>query len=183
MASIKYLALLRGINVGGKNIIKMADLKACLEELRLDAVSTYIQSGNVIFQSDEPDKLELERTIESTLSKAFNSSSAVVVLSHRELRQVVKRAPEGFGEEPDQYRYDVAFLKEPLTAKEILNQLSLKEGVDQAHAGKRALYFSRLTSRATESRLSRLASLPIYPQMTARNWNTTSKLLALLDEE
>lgn len=182
MGCIKYLALLRGINVGGKNVIKMADLKTCLEEMRLVGVSTYIQSGNVIFQSAEPDKLKLERKIERTLSKAFHYSSVVVVIPHGQLRQIVERAPEGFGKEPDQYRYDVAFLKEPLSAKEILGQLSLTEGVDQAYAGKLAFYFSRLTSRATQSRLNRITSLPIYQQMTIRNWNTTSKLLALMEK-
>lgn len=183
MGCVKYLALLRGINVGGKNIIKMADLKTCLEEMRLVGVSTYIQSGNVIFQSAEQDKLKLERKIERTLSKSFNYSSVVVVIPHRQLRHIVERAPEGFGQNPDQYKYDVAFLKEPLTATEILGQLGLKEGVDQAYAGKLAFYFSRLTSRATESRLNRIASLPLYQRMTFRNWNTTSKLLALMEED
>ncbi len=183
MGSIKYLALLRGINVGGKNIIRMADLKTCLEEIGLAGVSTYIQSGNVIFQSAERDKHKLEREIERTLSKAFNYASVVVVCPHRQFRQIVERAPTGFGREPDQFKYDVAFLKEPLTATEVLKQVSLKEGVDQAHAGKLAVYLSRLTSRATQSRLNKIASIPIYQQMTLRNWNTTSKLLALMDED
>jgi hypothetical protein len=69
-----------------------------------------------------------------------------VVVPHRLLRQVVERAPQGFGSQPDQYKYDIAFLKEPLTPAEVLKQVRLKEGVDQAHAGKRAFYFSRLTS-------------------------------------
>ncbi len=109
MTVVKYLALLRGINVGGKNVIKMADLKACFDELRFSNVKTYIQSGNVIFQSAKQDELKLEKRIEKALSKAFNYSSLVVVIPHRKLRQIVERAPQGFCTQPDQFKYDVAF--------------------------------------------------------------------------
>jgi uncharacterized protein (DUF1697 family) len=181
MAPAHYLALLRGINVGGKNIIKMADLKDCFEGMNLTDVATYIQSGNVVFRSPARDKRRLAEQIEKRLSERFNYSSLVVVVPHRELLDIVESAPTGFGSEPDKYRYDVVFLKEPLTPAEVMEQVSLKEGVDQAYAGKLAFYFSRLTSRAVQSRLNRIASLPIYKYMTIRNWNTTTKLLALMD--
>jgi uncharacterized protein (DUF1697 family) len=182
MAPVHYLALLRGINVGGKNIIKMADLKACFEGMNFSDVATYIQSGNVLFRSPARDKRRLAEQIEKRLSERFNYSSLVVVVPHRELLDIVESAPGGFGSEPDKYRYDVVFLKEPLTPAEVMEQVSLKEGVDQAYAGKLAFYFSRLTSRAVQSRLNRIASLPIYKYMTIRNWNTTTKLLALMDQ-
>jgi uncharacterized protein (DUF1697 family) len=182
MTPVYYLALLRGINVGGKNIIKMADLKASFDGMDFSDVATYIQSGNVLFRSAEKDKRKLAAQIEKKLSERFSYSSLVVVVPHRELQKIVKSAPGGFGSEPDKYRYDVAFLKDPLTPAEVMKQVSLKEGVDQAHAGKLAFYFSRLTSRAVQSRLSRIASLPIYRFMTIRNWNTTTKLLALMDQ-
>lgn len=107
----------------------------------------------------------------------------MVDIPQRKLRQIVERAPQGFGTQPDQFKYDVAFLKEQLTPEEMLKQVSLKEGVDEAHAGKVAFYFSRLTSRATQSRLNRIASLTIYLRMTIRNWNTTTKLLALMEQK
>ncbi len=97
------------------------------------------------------------------------------------MRAIVDRAPKGFGTQPDQYRYDVIFLKPPLTAKTALKSLSMKEGVDRGWAANGVLYFSRLTSRATSSRLNRVVGLPIYQQMTIRNWNTTTKLRELLD--
>ena len=182
MKSVKYLALLRGINVGGKNVIKMADLKICFEEMRFSNVSTYIQSGNVMFQADESDKQKLERRIEKAMSQSFNYSSVAVVIPHFQLRQIVELAPQGFGSQPDQYKYDVAFLKAPLTPVNVLEQVSLKEGVDQAYAGKLAFYYSRLSSGAAQSRVNRIAALHIYQQMTIRNWNTTTKLLARMDE-
>lgn len=181
MAIGRYLALLRGINVGGKNIIKMADLKACFEDMQFTNVATFIQSGNVVFQSKKSDTSRLESMIEKALRKAFHCSSMVVIVSHRQLQNIVKLAPEGFGSEPQHFRYDVVFPKVPLTPAEVLAQISLKEGVDEAHAGKLALYFSRLSIRATQSRLSRITALPIYQQLTIRNWNTTTKLLTLMD--
>jgi uncharacterized protein (DUF1697 family) len=183
MADVQYLALLRGINVGGKNIIKMTDLKACFESLGFSDVVTYIQSGNVLFKSADKDKAELTKRIEKELSKRFNYPSRLVTVTHKELRKAVGGAPRGFGSEPDKYRYDVIFLKEPLTPKEAMKSVSTKEGVDTAHAGERVLYFSRLISRATQSHLTKIISLPIYQSMTIRNWNTTTKLLVLMEKE
>jgi uncharacterized protein (DUF1697 family) len=179
----RYLALLRGINVGGKNLIKMTDLKACFEEHGFEDVVTYIQSGNVVFGSTGASLAELTERIEGMLTGSFDYRASVVLRSRRQLRSIVDRAPEGFGAEPDRYRYDVIFLKQPLTAAAALKGVPTKEGVDRAAAGPGVLYFSRMTSKATQSRLSRIVSMPIYQDMTIRNWNTTTKLLQLMNAE
>ena len=95
----------------------------------------------------------------------------------------LRQAPPGFGSEPDTYRYDVIFLKEPLTSAEAMQSVSTKDGVDQAFAGNGVLYFSRLISKATQSHLPRIIGLPVYQNMTIRNWNTTTKLLVLMEKE
>lgn len=182
MKNIQYLALLRGINVGGKNIIKMVDLKACFESLGLLNVVTYIQSGNVLFESGEKDKIKLTKDIEQGLSKAFKYEAKLVIISHKELREIVDEAPSRFGKDSATYRYDVIFLKEPLTSKEAIKSVNVKEGVDTADVGKRALYFSRLIAKASSSHLTRIIGLPIYQNMTIRNWNTTTKLLAMMEK-
>jgi uncharacterized protein (DUF1697 family) len=182
MTNTLYLALLRGINVGGGNIIKMQDLKACFEANKLDNVATYIQSGNVLFETAAMDSVKLARKLERALSKTFSPYQAqVVICTHAKLRQIVRKAPQGFGTQPKKYRYDVIFLKEPLTAAEAMQSVSVKAGVDAAFTGPDVLYFSRLIARATQSHLSRIVALPVYQSMTIRNWNTTSKLLALMD--
>jgi uncharacterized protein (DUF1697 family) len=79
------------------------------------------------------------------------------------------------------YRYDVIFLREPLSAAEAMQDVKTREGVDQAVAGDGVCYFARLVSRATQSYLNRIVALPVYQSMTIRNWNTTTKLLSLLD--
>jgi uncharacterized protein (DUF1697 family) len=180
----RYVALLRGINVGGKNPIPMAGLKTCFEENGFDEVRTYIQSGNVVFSSSSTNQAELSRKIERMLRTTFaHYEASVVIRSRTQMRAIVDRAPKGFGMQPMKFRYDVIFLKPPLTAKTALESLSMKEGVDRGWAANGVLYFSRLTSRATSSRLNRVVSLPIYQQMTIRNWNTTTKLRGLLDTE
>ena len=179
---MRYVALLRGINVGGKNLIKMTALKQCFEGRGFEDVSTYIQSGNVLFVPPKRvSRKELVRDVEAMLSDTFGVPLSVVLRSRTEMTAVVATAPKGFGREPAKYRYDVVFLKEPLTAAATMKQISMKEGVDQAWTGKGVIYLSRLTSRATSSRLNRIASLPIYKSMTIRNWNTTTKLLSLLE--
>jgi len=182
MANTQYLALLRGINVGGSNIIKMIDLKACFEANKLENVATYIQSGNVLFETAETDAVKLAGKLEKALAKTFSPYKAQIVLcSHAKLRQIVRKAPKGFGSQSQKYRYDVIFLKKPLTASAAMKDVTVKPGVDEAFAGPDVLYFSRLSARASQSYLSRIIALPIYKAMTIRNWNTTSKLLALMD--
>ncbi len=176
-----YVALLRGINVGGKNLIKMTDLAACFESMGLQSVRTYIQSGNVIFRADHSNSAGLASRLKEVLSNTFSYESTVVVRSHKEMQDIVKRAPKGFGSEPDAYRYDVIFLKEPLTSAEAMKSISVKEGVDEAFAGRGVMYFSRLISRASSSRLTRIVGLPIYQSLTIRNWNTTTKLLSMME--
>jgi uncharacterized protein (DUF1697 family) len=181
MTESQYLVLLRGINVGGNNIIKMADLKACFESMGFGDVVTYIQSGNVVFKAAEKDKAKLTTKIEDMLSERFSYKSRLVTVAYKELKKVVEDAPIGFGKDLDNYRCDVIFLKEPLTVQEAMKNVRVKEGVDNAFAGKTVLYFSRLTSRASQSYLTKIITLPMYKNMTIRNWNTTTKLLALME--
>lgn len=176
----KYLALLRGINVGGKNIIRMSDLKTCFEAMGFLEVMTYIQSGNVLFTSNETDIAILTRDIENRLSQVFTYQSKIVVITQNQLEIAVKNSPENFGMAPDEYRYDVLFLKEPLSPVEAMQSIRLREGVDTAHPGESVIYISRLISRAGQSYLNKVITLPIYQQMTIRNWNTTTKLYSLM---
>jgi len=178
----RYVALLRGINVGGKNLIPMPALKATFEENGFEDVRTYIQSGNVVFSTGTSKQAELTRRIERMLRKAFGHYEASVALRSRaQMGSIVERAPDGFGSKATLYREDVIFLMPPLTARTVVESVPIKEEVDRIWPGTGVVYFSRLTSRATQSRLSRIISLPIYQQMTIRNWNTTTKLAELVN--
>ena len=176
----RYVALLRGINVGGKNLVAMPALKAFFEAQGFSDVATYIQSGNVLFTSAERGAA-LTARIEAGLAAAFGRPACVVLRSRQQLRRVVEGAPAGFGSRPAVRRYDVIFLKEPLSAPEALAQVPARPGVDRVFAGEGVLYFARSIRDASRSRMSRLFSLPIYGSMTIRNWNTTTRLLELME--
>lgn len=175
-----HVALLRGINVGGHNIIRMADLRACFEALGYADVATYIQSGNVVFRPRHVDATNLVGDIEQALLERFDYVSRVVLCTRGELERAIREAPDGFGADPDAFRYDVLFLRPGVDAGAVLQQVPVREGVDAAHAGTRVLYFSRLIARASQSRLTKLVSMPIYQEMTIRNWRTTTRLREMM---
>jgi uncharacterized protein (DUF1697 family) len=178
----QYLALLRGVNVGGNHVIKMSGLKSCFESMGFSAVATYIQSGNVVFRTNKGDAERMERVIEAGILETFRCTVPIVLVSHPQLKTIVQAAPRAFGSDPARYRYDVIFVKKPLTAISAIKQIPVKDGVDRVYGGSRVLYYSRLIAKATQSHLARVISLPMYQHMTIRNWNTITKLLALLDE-
>lgn len=180
MGTTRYVALLRGINVGGRNVVAMADLRKGFEEAGYEAVATYIQSGNVLFESDGP-AASIEGEVEAMLERLTGTPLVVVVRSHLQLGRVVRDAPEGFGASPKEHHSDVIFLRSPLSSRQAMRVVEQREGVDQAWPGNGVVYFSRLSERRTQSRMSRIVGTPAYSQMTIRNWNTTTKLLGLLD--
>jgi len=175
----KFIALLRGINVGGKNIIKMTELKTCFEQMHFENVKTYIQSGNVVFETAEKDTSILSEKISQSLLSRFNYTDKVFLIRAKELHTVINQAPAGFGSQPDLYRYDVIFLSNTVSSSEILDQLKINNTVDQVAAGDGVLYFSRLSSMSSQSQMTKMIKTSVYKQMTIRNWNTTTKLAIL----
>jgi uncharacterized protein (DUF1697 family) len=177
-----FLVLLRGINVGGKNKVPMAELRACLEDLGHEKVQTYIASGNVILESSKRAPA-LAKEIERALPETFRLDSELIrvhVLTHAQLRAVVDGAPKGFGAKPDTYHSDAIFLI-GVPAEEARKAFDPREGVDEVWAGDGVVYSQRLSAQRTKSRLSKIAASPLYKQMTIRSWATTTKLLALMD--
>lgn len=179
--AVPHVALLRGINVGGRNAVPMKELAACVEAGTYADVTTYIQSGNVVFTTSTTDARAMEIDLEERIQEHFALTIPVVVRSLAEMAATIESAPPGFGT-PD-LRCDVIFLKHPLTAGDAFDALpEPREGVDAWGRGPGCIYASRLTALASKSRLSKIASSPIYPFVTIRNWNTTTKLQVLLSE-
>lgn len=179
----RYVVLLRGINVGGKNIIKMSDLAQLLSDAGYADVRTYIQSGNVVLRCSDSNMTAalLEENIEAVLEAALKKPITVVARSAKQLRDVVRAAPPTHGSL--QHRSDVIFLKYPDRADEIFSKFpTLDAAVDEAVVGEGVIYFSRLDARATKSRLSRIVGMSFYQELTIRNWRTTTKLAHLLEE-
>ncbi len=178
---MKYLVLLRGINVGGKNMVPMAGLKKCLEELGFSNVSTYIASGNVILESDRP-AAEIKARIEKALPETFKLDDdliKVLVLTRDQVQGVIDNKPEGFGEQPEKYHSDAIFLM-GIGSTSVMPLFNPREGVDKVWPGDGVIYSQRLSSQRTKSRLSKIMAAPAYKSMTIRNWNTTTKLLEMM---
>lgn len=178
-----YIVLLRGINVGGKNKMPMADLKTCLQQLGFESVLTYIASGNAIFKSNKTSE-EIKACIEDILPKSFDLDSEfvrVLVLTYDQLKSVIDNKSEGFGEQPDIYHSDVIFLM-GLQSEEVMSVFNPREGVDKVWPGGGVIYSQRLSSQRTKSRLNKIMTVPEYKLMTIRNWNTATKLLELTEK-
>jgi uncharacterized protein (DUF1697 family) len=176
-----YLLLLRGINVGGKNKIPMAQLKLFLEELGFTDVVTYIQSGNVIVTSNLS-ATKIREKVEKSLPKKFKLDSSIIkvlVLTGKQLQAIVTNKPKGFGNQPEKYHSDAIFLID-ISSAEALSGFKPREGVDKVWPGDGVIYSQRLSAKRTQSRLSKIVGTPAYQSMTIRNWNTTTKLLDIL---
>jgi uncharacterized protein (DUF1697 family) len=165
-----YVILLRGINVGGKNKVTMAELKKCLEDLGFSNVSTFIASGNVILQSNKHVD-DIKTQIEAVLPKTFKLDSElikVLVLSRNQLRAVIDNKPKGFGDEPDKYHSDAIFLMD-IDAAKAMPVFNPREGVDKVWPGNGVIYSQRLSALRTKSRLNYAMSSPLYKSMTIRS--------------
>jgi uncharacterized protein (DUF1697 family) len=162
----------------------MAELRAALEGIGLQNVRTYIQSGNVVINAPKAmaRAATLETRIEAALEARFGFPIATDVRADADMRAVVADAPEGFGVSPSTHLCDVVFLKPDLTVSQAMDVVTTREGVDRAWPGSGVVYFERLAERRTESRLSRIMGTPAYGSMTIRNWNTTTRLVAMLDD-
>lgn len=175
-----FVALLRGINVGGRNLVAMGDLVESFRAAGHRNVRTHGQSGNVLFEADHVGGTALETAVERMLADRLGVPILVVIRTRDELAATIAAAPADHGSE--RLRSEVFFLKEPATAAAVFAELpELREGVDSMALGPGALYFSRIAAVATKTRIQRLMAMPVFQQMTVRSWRTTTRLLELTD--
>lgn len=176
---MKYVALLRGINVGGNNIIQMSKLIHCFTQAGFNNVVTHIASGNVIFDSDEKNKLQLATTIETLLSQTFSYRSRVAIVSLPEMERIIREAPNDWTKREDS-RKNIAFIMPPLTVKQLVAQTEIQEGVDDIKPGLKVVYMTTILSHATRSAFVKLIGKKIYKDTTIRTYKTSKKILELM---
>ncbi|MHB8793331.1 MAG: DUF1697 domain-containing protein [Thermoleophilia bacterium] len=176
-----YVAFLRGINVGGNTLIKMAELKEALTAAGLTNVQTYIQSGNVIFSSGINDSDKLASLIKSAIRKKFKLQVDVAVFTRAEWQQIIESAPEWWGADPE-WKHNLWIMIKPYDMKDATAAISaLKPDIEAVEHGDCVLYQSlsiKYFGRTTTG--SKIVSNPIYKRMTIRNFNTATKLRSLL---
>lgn len=177
-----YLCLLRGINVGGKNKISMAELKSQLAQSGFENVSSYINSGNILLESAK-DPAAVARAVEAVITKNFKLDSELIkvcALSAKQLDEIISNAPKGFGSQPDTYHSDVLFPMDGASSADIMAATQMHPDVDKAWERNNVVYYQRVSALRTKSRLNRLLANPVYKSTTIRSWSTTVKLLALM---
>jgi uncharacterized protein (DUF1697 family) len=177
--SVKYVALLRGINVGGKTLVKMADLRTCAEQLGLDEVSTFIASGNLLFESRERSAARLETKIERALEKRFELPVKVVVLDRAAYARIVKAIPKSWAGDKT-LRANVAFVRRGTNSKEVVRELQPDAAVEEVKAIDGAIFWATKRDAVNRSVMRKLIGGAAYKELTVRNLNTTLKLQELM---
>ena len=178
----EYLALLRGINVGGNSLIKMADLGAALAKDGFTDVRTYIQSGNVIFKSKINNADEIARNVESSIEKHFGIQVAVAIFTKREWQQIIANAPQWWGKN-DEWKHNLIVLLKPYDMQETIEAVGLlKSEIEAMEPGEGVLYQSMSRALFGRTTTGKISSSPIYKRMTIRNYNTATKLLKMFSQ-
>ena len=189
-----HVALLRGINVGGRNKVPMADLREVVASLGHTGVSTYIQSGNVLFSTAGDDTAKLAADLEAAIAEAFGVRSPVVVLSREDLARVLDTNPHP--EEPNPKLVHVVFLNAELPGP-LLDRISAAESAaaakgsrDTAQLAGQALFLHTPDGFGASELAQNVFKIIAPPKKsrpglaaTARNWATATKLLSLCEEK
>ena len=178
----KYVALLRGINVGGKNMIKMPELKQAFISIGMQGVSTYIQSGNVLFSSDKGEK-ELKPELETVIQKSFGLNIPVILRSVAELEKIKRNMPfskDEISEMESSAEGEVLYLfmfAENPSPKDIERISVHKDGCDRFQIRERDLYvlFDKTIRNSKLAGVLQKTEVPV----TSRNMKTINKLIEL----
>jgi len=174
----KYVALLRGINVGGNKKVSMSELKRIFEECGFSEVSTYINSGNVLFSTDDDEK-KLPQKIENILEKSFGFSINVLLRSSENIRNLVEKIPAEWKNDAEM-KTDVLFLWEAFDSDATIDMLHLNKNVDTLIYEDGALIWHILRKNYAQSAMHAFIGTRVYKNMTARNINTVRKLAHML---
>ncbi len=171
----KYVALLRGINVGGNNKVEMPKLKKVFESLGFENVSTYINTGNVIFETDKKD---LEPLIEKALKKAFRFELRIVIRDAENIKKLCKEIPKSWQNNTEQ-RTDILFLWNEFDKDKSVDLIKTTE-VDTLKYIDGAIVWNVNRKDIAKSGMKRFIGSIIYKNMTARNVNTVRKIGELM---
>jgi uncharacterized protein (DUF1697 family) len=175
-----YAALLRGINVGGNNMVAMKALKERFERLGFQDVVTYINSGNVVFRSPEASARAIEQMVDDLLQRHFGVPGRTVVRTQPEMARLVKTIASTWEIDPA-WRYNVVFLRHSIDSPKVLDGIDLQPDIERVVYCPGTLLWSARASTVTRTAMLKLVSRPIYRDMTVRNVNTTRKVYELMN--
>lgn len=177
---MRYVALLRGINVGGNNKVDMKQLKGCFEKAGMLNASSYINSGNVIFESAEPGK-SLKSKIEKAVEKEFGFNVPTLVVSQKRIDAVCKAVPSDWTNDSEQ-KTDVLFLWPEIDSGDVTQKVAINPDIERVLYIPGALVWNIGRKNITKGNGIKLIKSDIYPKMTARNINTVRKIYGLMTQ-
>lgn len=175
----RYVALLRGINISGKNKVQMAELKKGFESLAFEEVKTYLNSGNVIFSSDEDDIKKFTHQIEAMIKKQFDLDIPTFVISKELLEDILHNAPDWWGNENKEIYDNLIFIIPPATFSDVYNEIGEpKKELEKIKDYKEVIFwsFNRKDYQKTNW-WSKTASANISTKLTIRTANTVRKIV------
>lgn len=172
-----WIVLLRGINVGGNNILKMADLRTLLTKAGYENVRTYIQSGNIAFECEQMQAAEIRTHVQNCIETSHGFAPKTLVLSADTLAQIIADNPYPEAEDTPKFLH-VNFLAEPSTAPNIEALNTLKRDTDRFHITDVAVY-AHLPEGMGNSKLATHMEKHLGVAMTNRNWRSANKILEL----
>lgn len=178
---LKCVALLRGINVGTSVQVPMKTLRGLLENLGLENPVTYLNSGNVLFES-ERSTAEAAHMIEHALKQAFDQHIPTLVKSAREIQDIATSIPAAWKSDAQEQTY-VAYLFDDIARPEIIADLPIKLTYMDIFYAHKAIVWNIKRAQYNKSQITKLASHPAYRRMTIRNVNTARKLAELCREQ
>jgi uncharacterized protein (DUF1697 family) len=176
----RYIAFLRGINVGGKNKISMPELKELFEQNGFLNVVTYINSGNIIFSSENNDENKLKEECEALIAVRFQMKIPVVIISAKDLSAAYDHAPLWWGQDKDS-KHNAIIIIPPVTVEEAFEEVGeIKPEYEAIAYYGRVVFWSAPLKTFSRTRWSKIVGTPLYDSITIRNSNTVIKLLQLV---
>lgn len=177
----RYIALLRGINISGKNKIAMSELKKCFAELGFAEIVTYLNSGNVIFSSAIEDKDVLSNKVQLMIRDRFHLEIPVFIILQEELAELLKNAPDWWGDDNREIYDNLIFLMPPLSYEEFYDEIGVpKAEYESVYHYKNVVFwsFSRKDHQKTNW-WSKTAGSGVSGRITIRTANTVRKIAGM----
>ena len=177
-----YVALLRGINVGGNKKVEMRKLKQTFERLGFEDVSTYINSGNVLFRSASTNQTALTKKIEAAIKTDFKFDVSVLLRNLKEIRAVINALPSSWVNDATM-KCDVMFLWKEIDTPSVLKQIPFQKNIEDSKYIRGAILWRIDRDKVSKTRIIKaIIGTKLHQQMTVRNPNTVRKLYALMLE-
>ncbi len=176
-----YVALLRGINVGGKNTVPMARLRQVVQEIGHTRVRTYINSGNIVFESPRRNPSELSRELEAAIEREFGFPARALVLPGSTVKQIAAALPDHWARN-EQSSCNVLYLLPEWASPEALEQFRFNPEFEEARYCAGAILSRVDRAHIGRSAVHRMIGTELYSHVTVRNCNTARKLAAMVDD-